>query len=132
MILLGLGSVLMADFTRNESTAIVVDNTSRLQWQDNAVSDTMSWYAAVGYCDNLDLAGKRDWRLPAIGDLEMIVDAGRSEPAIIDSFQYTISKQYWSATTSSGENYRAIYMDFSFGKSGEENKDYAAYVRCVR
>jgi hypothetical protein len=42
------------------------DESSGLCWQDPPAADTLNWSAAVSYCDNLDLGGHSDWRLPNI------------------------------------------------------------------
>ncbi len=129
---LGLSSILSADFSRNNSTGIVTDNTRDLQWQDNIVSTPMAWGTAMEYCQGLYLGGERKWRLPDINELQMIIDSSRSAPASIRIFQYTASEYYWSSTISSDADYRAIYLDFFAGAQGEHNKDYNGYVRCVR
>ena len=119
-----------AAFKRDSALGIVTDNKTALQWQDNSIVGPMDWYSAVEYCNNLILDGK-GWRLPSIEALETIIDSTK-EPAVADHFRQTISKHYWSSTTSKNEDYRANYIDFFSGRKDSHNKSYAGYVRCVR
>ena len=34
----------------------------------------MTWEEALAYCDNLDLVGREDWRLPTLKELDSITD----------------------------------------------------------
>ncbi len=49
------------------------DPYGRLIWQDPAPSETLDWYDAVAYCEDLDLDGSTDWRLPSIGELRSLI-----------------------------------------------------------
>ncbi len=44
----------------------VTDNLTGLMWMKNANLGSMSWDAAVAYCENLVTNGYSDWRLPTI------------------------------------------------------------------
>ena len=46
-----------------------LDPETDLCWQDPPASDSMDWYDAVTYCDELSLEGKGGWRLPMIQEL---------------------------------------------------------------
>jgi len=90
-------STLNADFSK--SVNIVSDSATGLQWQDDAVTSTMSWEAAIAYCEILSLDGHSDWRLPNINALKSIVDRLKMNPAIVDGFEYTSSNHYWASST---------------------------------
>jgi len=128
---LGMTLLLTAVFQRDEVTGIVTDTQTGLQWQDNMVVGPMNWNAAMAYCDRLVLDGT-DWMLPGVEALETIVDSTKDAPAVVDGFEHTVSKHYWSSTVSQNENYRAKYVGFFDGNIGSHNKDYLGYVRCVR
>ncbi len=86
---------------------IVTDNVTHLMWQDDNEANTIQkqWLTdenyntcsndtnssactdtsgdtAVTYCENLNLRGYTDWRLPTVEELVSITDNGRSAPAI--------------------------------------------------
>ncbi len=113
----------------------VTDNATGLMWQ-KAEPGTKTWEEALAYCENLELAGHKDWRLPNINELQSIVDYGASEPPAIDQtyFPDTVSGDYWSSTTFLKETSYAWDIDFTSGdvytnpadKSGQGN------VRAVR
>ena len=44
-----------------------------LEWQANRVPKAASWDGAKKYCEDLELAGKSDWRLPNIDELKSLV-----------------------------------------------------------
>ena len=48
---------------------IVRDTITDLEWQQNSPYDTYRWQEAVDYCNNLELGGHSDWRLPSIREL---------------------------------------------------------------
>ena len=50
----------------------VSDNNTGFLWQ-KGTGGRKVWDAAVSYCDNLDLAGHNDWRLPNIDELRMLI-----------------------------------------------------------
>jgi hypothetical protein len=131
LMILGLSVFLCADFTR-DANGIVTDNTSALQWQDNAIGSIMGWEEAIAYCEGLDLDGT-GWRLPNINELKMLIDDSKKNPAIVDGFTQTSSGNYWSSTTSEGDKGHAWPVDFYAGRVSHYSKgDYSFYVRCVR
>ncbi|WP_237157035.1 DUF1566 domain-containing protein [Photobacterium rosenbergii] len=118
------------DFSDNNN-GTVTDKATGLTWQQADSGSGMDWPTALEYCENLELAGNSDWRLPNIKELQSIVDYSKSpdtsNSAAIDSvFEVTPfvnegGKQdypnYWSSTThlnlKNGQH--AAYM--AFGRS---------------
>jgi len=123
-------TIIHADFSK--SGGVVTDSSTGLQWQDNAVSGTMTWTAAIDYCEALSLDGHSDWRLPNINELTSLVDDTKMDPSINPVFEYTASNYYWSSTTYAGHTYYAWYVNFSSGYQYYDYKDGNRYVRCVR
>ncbi len=147
-------------YTRDESTGIVTDHITGLQWQDDADPVSKPWLTqenhdkctgnngqtqsdtacydtsgdtAATYCEGLSLGGYNDWRLPTAKELDGIVDYGQYYPAIDPVFEHTATDSYWSSSTHEGYHGSAWSVDFRYGDRYYLNeKDYSYYVRCVR
>ena len=106
-------------------------------WQQ-AEADVMTWEEALTYCEDLDLAGYSDWRLPNVYELQSTVDYSAYEPAINTTiFPRTMPFNFWSSTTNvidvDSDNY-ALNISFKDGKVlvGSGYKSNSNYVRAVR
>ena len=110
----------------------VLDSKTGLEWQDDAVGDTMDWVEAIKYCESLELDSNKDWRLPNINELKTIIDRSRYNPAIVSTFEHTSSGYYWSSTTYEYYHEFAWYVSFSYGYVYRGYKGTSRYVRCVR
>jgi len=117
-------------YTRDDSKEIVTDNITGLMWQDNSEAKTLllTWQGAMDYCDGLTLGEYNDWRLPAVEELESIVDYGRSYLVINQAFVNVEDHWYWSSTSFSG----GTNVSFSSGDVGNGIKDHSGCLRCVR
>ncbi len=122
-----------ANFTRS-AAGTVVDNNSNLEWQDSYSSSIKktSWKDAIDYCENLELNGKNDWRLPNINELYSITDHYRGSPAIDPIFQNSYEGLYWSSTSYSGSSSYAWLVNFEYGSNSYQSKSKTYAVRCVR
>jgi len=129
--MIGLSSMLSADFTR-DANGIVTDNTTGLAWQDNAIGSPATWQEAINRCEALSLGGEDDWRLPNINELNSLVDDTKYDPSIDDVFQNTASNYYWSSTTHANGSDYAWIVGFNSGYQSVNNKNGNNYVRCVR
>jgi hypothetical protein len=132
--------VLAADFSRDSSTGVVTDNTTGLQWQDDTNATSQTWEGAITYCEGLPLDGS-GWRLPNINELTSIVNDGRGDPAIYNTFKYTDSNAtdyYWTSTTNDANQSEAWRVRFVTGdhfygnKTVSEDVNVSNKVRCVR
>lgn len=75
-------------FTDN-GDGTVTDNVTGLTWQQIPISETMSWEDAIEYCENLELGGYDDWRLPTAKELFGISDFEIGWPFIdTDYFEF--------------------------------------------
>ena len=131
----------------------VTEGKIDLIWQD-AYSDNgghikmSSWNNAISYCNNLDILGYDDWRLPNINELASITDITKgTEPktgggkarAISTDFDHSLfsyqkkSPWFWSSTTNATSPKKAWGVCFFDGHISPHNKIEAnRYVRCVR
>ncbi len=62
----------------------ITDNATGLMWMKDDSGKGMNWKDALSYTENLTFAGKSDWRLPDVKELQSIVDYTRS-PATTNS-----------------------------------------------
>jgi len=122
------------DFVENEDASTVTDTTTGLIWQKAASTTKMSWEQALAHCENLDLAGFTDWRMPTIKELRRLVDYSKYNPSIDPAiFPNTLSSVYWSSTTYENSTNGAWGIDFYNGHEDSYDKDEAGYyVRAVR
>jgi hypothetical protein len=110
----------------------VRDNRTGLVWQQ-AESGAMTWDEALKYVQGLSLAGRTDWRLPTIKELESLNDEGIVRPSIPKAqFPGAQEDVYWSSTSMVNRPERAWTVDFTFGIASYEDKTEKLLVRAVR
>ncbi|MDQ7830795.1 MAG: DUF1566 domain-containing protein [Desulfovibrionaceae bacterium] len=114
--------------------ATITDLVTGLIWQQADDGVARTWHEAATYCQDLDVGGYTDWRLPLIKELLSIVDAGRSAPAINPVFTSSSSSDiYWSATEYASSSGYAWGVNFYAGASVYNAKTLGgSKVRCVR
>ena len=114
--------------------AQTTDTKTGLIWQQSYGSN-LTWQEAVSYCDQLQLDGCTDWRLPTRAELISTIDYSRAKPAcsLSLSFPTTQSITFWSQTEqAANESDRAWYIEYIYGVTHHHYKSYAGYARCVR
>ncbi|MCP4214004.1 MAG: DUF1566 domain-containing protein [bacterium] len=87
----------------------ITDLATGLTWMKADSGKKMTWEQALKYAENVEVAGKSDWRLPNVKELQSIVDYSRapdardkkSRAAAIDPvFRLTeMESWHWSSTT---------------------------------
>lgn len=147
------------NYTRKElntTSGIVIDNITGLMWQDEEytqaeataygndteIGKAQHWENAKTYCNNLELGGFHDWRLPNINELESIVDYGRARNnpsgslgAISSIFKYVGQAgyiNYWSSTEYLPQTSKVWSVVFTDGDDYLRDKLKTYYARCVR
>lgn len=123
------GTLVGNDF--EDGDEIVIDKSTGFVWQKEDSGNGMDWEHALSYCENLNLAGKTDWRLPNIKELQFIVDYSKSpdttNSAAINSI-FGISEivneagqkdypNFWSGTTHVSHNNAQSAAYISFGRA---------------
>jgi len=89
----------VSHFTDN-SDGTIRDNFTGLTWQKIQSPDAMTWEDALTYCGDLSLAGKNDWRLPNVKELQSLNDVTLSKPSFNKNyFTNVLAGNYWSSTT---------------------------------
>jgi hypothetical protein len=131
----GDSSGVVSNFNDNKN-GTVSDATTGLMWQQNSSPQAMNWQQSLAYCENLELAGFSDWRLPNVHELQSIVDYTRYNPSINTGYFPSTEPTFYYSSTTKNENpdnawtvtFNYGFVDYYFGGT----KDTAYYSRCVR
>jgi len=116
---------------QDNGNGTVTDTGTNLIWQQDEPS-IMSFGNALSYCENLSLAGRSDWRLPNVRELESLTDDNQSRPTIDTSFfPNANTSYYWTSTTYANFLDYSWYVTFSTGIVSYATKAGYNYVRCV-
>jgi hypothetical protein len=127
----------------------VTDNETFLMWRKNTpspmVSPAVTWNEALAKCEELDLGGYRDWRLPTVEEWATIIDTNNQAPALAEPNPFEnviVSAPYWSSSDYIfGPDYtcdalgcplKASVALLYLGYFGHQNKDNRAFVWPVR
>jgi hypothetical protein len=103
----------------------ITDNATGLMWQkgENARAN---WYKALKACENMELAGYDDWRLPNIKELNTILDTSRKDgwwyfkdffpaeglvPPLLHYFSSTVYQKTYAWVTNFNFGYDGYYAD---------------------
>lgn len=99
---------------------VVLDNATQLVWQRSDDGKTRTWQEALRYCEGLYLAGRADWHLPTVKELQSIVDYERSTIPFMHPF-FTVREPkgyFWTSTTHlEGEHPGSMAAYVAFGKA---------------
>ncbi len=75
-------------FTVNED-GTTTDHNTGLMWETIPMGGKMSWEEAIAYCNELELGGYSDWRIPTVEELFSISDFSQGWPYLdTDYFQF--------------------------------------------
>jgi len=148
-------------YTRDNTTGIVSDEITGLQWQDNRelrTKENLSWIDWVGkdfpydwtgttgdtpinYCKNLQLGSHDDWRLPSINELQSIAYYGDYGTGLDPKYFKNFAKSFcvWSNNHYYSKRQTAIGSHFAWRFGEWSGESYGASVggsrcgtRCVR
>lgn len=109
----------------------VYDSKAKLTWQRTVPENEYNWNDAKAYCVGLNLAGKSDWRLPEIAELESLLVPESSPTIDTTAFPNTPEKIFWTNTDSSAKA-KAWVVSFYYGYSYSIDVTDTYRVRCVR
>jgi len=113
------------------NAATWIDPNSGLEWQSESPGK-MTWNQAQSYAQSLYWDGKADWRLPAVKELETLLDRTRYRPVMRAEIPFRDTSSYWSATTFGPNKNNAwiVMFDGAYVLSYYKTNKY--YIRCVR
>jgi len=112
----------------------VLDKETGRVWEKQPSTGAGDWFNRLTRCYNLEVGGRKGWRVPTIEELASLVDT--SQPALTlpasNPFTNVQSSNYWSATTVAGDTSFAWVVDFSNGIVNTGLKTNDKFVWCVR
>ncbi|MGQ1891509.1 Lcl C-terminal domain-containing protein [Thermophagus sp. OGC60D27] len=88
---------------KDNGDGTITDLNTGLMWQSIPDSEDFTWDEAVEYCENLELGGYDDWRLPSCKELYSISDFSSGWPYLNTTYfklageGVTKDEQYWSS-----------------------------------
>jgi formylglycine-generating enzyme required for sulfatase activity len=119
-------------FTDN-GNGTITDNYTGLMWQKFQSASTLTWEEALVYSKNLTLAGKTDWRLPNVKELQSLNDVKLMKPSFDKTyFPNTASGNYWSSTSMINQVTKAWDINIDYGIVSYNEKTVKENVLLVR
>jgi len=82
-----------------ESAGTWLDDATGLLWADKDNGSDLGWSQAADYCENLNLGGYDDWRLPAIKELKTLYDRSLKQQYKIKGPIKLEAAGMWSGST---------------------------------
>ena len=116
--------------------AAVLDKETGLVWEQSPDTGTFTWISALIHCYQLEVGGRKGWRLPTIEEVASLVDTSQPAPTLPAGhpFENVRSSFYWSATTTAGSTGSAWGVSLSNGNVFFVDKTLGSvdFVWCVR
>lgn len=107
------------------------DTSTGLMLQQTSGLSMMTWKDALSYCENLNLAGYTDWRLPNINELRFLINLHLYNCIIPNKdILFSNFNSYWSSSSEETSWAWIGGLDYGFGFS--RPKSWIYYVSCVR
>jgi formylglycine-generating enzyme required for sulfatase activity len=121
------------DHFSDNGDGTIKDNYTGLVWQKIQSPNTMTWEEALSYSSGLSLAGKSDWRLPNIKELQSLNDEKFYKPSFNKNYFINItSGNFWSSTTLIQTTSKAWDLNTEYGIVSYDDKSLKQNVICVR
>jgi len=113
----------------------VLDKETGLVWVKSPDATPRAWQTASDYCADLNLGGRKGWRLPTREELGSLIDPNSSGGTKLPSghpFQNVEAETYWSSTVHSGDAAYAWGVNMASGSVINSVKTGTLYVWPVR
>ena len=107
------------------------DPETALEWQFDSPG-RMTWYEAQAYARSLCRGDEKDWRLPALKELESLLDRTQYRPVMRVEIPFRDTLSYWSSTTFGPERKNAWIVMFDGAYVLSYYKTNSYHIRCVR
>lgn len=113
--------------------ADVTDPGTNLRWQRAVSAKALSFDDAQRLCARLDVAGRKRWRVPTLGELLTLIDERAVSPMIDRAaFPETPAEPFWSSSTFANGRELAWYVRFDRGDGLYGRLSETFRVRCVQ
>jgi hypothetical protein len=123
----------IAEHFKDNGDGTVTDNFTGLIWQQVKAQNTMTWEEALTYASGLLLAGKSDWRVPNVKEIQSLNDTKLFKPSCNRNyFTNILSGNFWSSTTLVNAPARAWDINVDYGIVSYNDKILKENVLCVR
>ena len=105
----------------------VQDNQTGLIWARNAdiPENMLPWKEAMDFCQNLEIANRKGWRLPTIEEFISILDTSQSDPALPDGHPFKnvqpierggLGKSRWTSTENKDDSSQVFIVSIYTGR----------------
>jgi Protein of unknown function (DUF1566) len=112
---------------------VVCDEVTGLLWQREV--DSVAIYTrseASAHCDELELAGYDDWRLPTRIELVSLLDPGVQPTIDSTAFPNTPLAHFWTVSPYVGNAVDGWFVGFQYGLVEHQPLTTSSRARCVR
>ncbi len=128
----------------NNGDGTVTDAITNLTWKrcseglvgnscESGTVITYTWSDAIKAASAAVFAGKKDWRIPTIQELDSIIEYKCTMPAInAEIFPVTRTSNYWSSTPFAGYPGGSWNINFNDGAHESCSRNWNLYLRLVR
>ncbi|NBX88355.1 MAG: DUF1566 domain-containing protein, partial [Bacteroidetes bacterium] len=117
----------------DNSDGTVLDRLTDLTWEKSINQTAVTWEDAILYCENLNLGGNADWRLPNVKEIRSLSDENKVQPSVNNTiFSGVTITKYWSSTSLPNQTTKAWYLDNNFGITTYDVKTATHSVWAVR
>lgn len=123
----------LAVYAQDSCFGLVQDPISQINWERKTgmnYKTTYSYKEANEYCSKLSLCGKK-WGIPALKELQTLVDEDHIPRINPRLFPYTVSDLYWSSTYPNENKLFSYALSFGSGIPTSDHEGGRFYVRCV-
>ena len=99
----------------------VLDKQTGLTWARNAniLEKALPYEESVKLCQDVEIGGKKGWRLPTKDELITLLDTSRSGPALPEGHPFTNvlwNSYYWTCSECEGDSKSAWMVRMTSGK----------------
>ena len=118
------------NFVRDAQKEVVINEKTSKMYSDKLASKKMHFYKAWEYCQTLDLAGYKDWRVITKDEAKDLLELSRRKITVKHAFRNVKDDIYWTSTQDRKGD--AWYVDFDLGRYSTKKETTKYRVMCVR
>jgi hypothetical protein len=123
------------DCDADPATDIIKDNLTGLVWSTEAGATQRTWHQALSDAADLELCGKKDWRLPNVNELQSLFNEGvdRNDWWLQDQgFAFIPFGDYHTSTPYAPMPAQIWYVDIGYRYTGSQLRTGSMWVLPVR